>query len=204
VKSLEDGFTGAGITGLPASAYERFEIYLDLLLRWNQRLSLTAVREPQQIIQRHFVESAFAAQKLPADIATLLDYGSGAGFPGIPIAICRPEISVTLAESQAKKASFLREVLRTLGVRAQVYAGRVEKMPAEDRFDAVTMRAVDRSELAMPFALARARHYVVLLTTGEPGMLSQETGADLKWWKPILLPNTSRSVLAIGERQSRV
>lgn len=204
MKSLEDEFTGAGITGLPASAYERFEIYLDLLLRWNQRLNLTALREPQQIIQRHFVESAFAAQKLPLDIATLLDYGSGAGFPGIPIAICRPEISVTLAESQAKKASFLREVLRTLGVRAQVYAGRVEKMPKGDRFDAVTMRAVDRFEVATPFAWARARHYLVLLTTGEPDMLSPEPGTDLKWWKPILLPNSSRSVLAIAERQARV
>ena len=203
MKTIEDEFTRAGIDGLSSSAYERFEIYLDLLLRWNQRLNLTAVREAHQIIQRHFVESAFAAQKLPADIATLLDYGSGAGFPGIPIAICRGEISVTLAESQAKKAAFLREVLRTIGVRAQVYAGRVENMPGEERFDAVTMRAVDKSEVAMPFALARARHYLVLMT-GEQEMLSPEVGTGLKWWKPILLPNASRSFLAIAERQAPV
>ena len=69
-------------------------------------MNLTAVREPEAIIRRHFVECAFAAQHLPTDITTLLDYGSGAGLPGIPIAICRPEIRVTLAEAQGKKAPF--------------------------------------------------------------------------------------------------
>ena len=75
---------------LPTPAYQQFQTYLELLVRWNQRISLTAVREPEQIITRHFVECAFTAQHLPPDIRTLLDYGSGAGFPGIPIAICRP------------------------------------------------------------------------------------------------------------------
>ncbi len=108
---IEKAFTQAGITDLPVGAYDKFRAYLELLLRWNQRLSLTAVRDPDQIIQRHFLECAFVASQLPQDIADLLDYGSGAGLPGIPIAICRPEISVTLAEAHGKKASFLREVL---------------------------------------------------------------------------------------------
>ncbi len=128
--------------------------YLDLLLRWNLRLNLTAVREPEQIIQRHFVECAFAAQHLPPDIATLLDYGSGAGLPGIPIAICRPEIRVTLAEAQGKKAAFLREALRVLNLKGEVYDGRVETMPEQLRFDAVSMRAVEKMELAIPVARA--------------------------------------------------
>ena len=112
---IEKAFLQAGIAGLSPGAYEQFLAYFTVLLRWNAQLNLTAIREPEQIIQRHFVECAFAAQHLPWDVATLLDYGSGAGLPGIPIAICRPEIRVTLAESQGKKASFLREAARSCG-----------------------------------------------------------------------------------------
>ena len=148
-------------------AYDQFQIYLELLLRWNLRVNLTAVREPEQIIQRHFVECAFAAQHLPRDIATLLDYGSGAGLPGIPIAICRPGDSGDLAEAQGKKAAFLREALRVLGLDGEVFDGRVETMPQSCQFDAVTMRAVEKMELAMPFAIQRAKRYLVLLTTEE-------------------------------------
>ena len=78
----------------------------------------------------------------------MLDFGSGAGFPGIPIAICRPEITVTLAESQGKKAAFLREAVRTLGLKAEVWADRVEAMPQERVFDAVILRAVDKMPAA--------------------------------------------------------
>ena len=159
-----EGFHPSWDPGLAVGAYDKFRAYLELLLRWNQRLSLTAVREPDQIIQRHFVECAFVAGQLPQDIDDLLDYGSGAGLPGIPIAICRPEIRVTLAEAQGKKASFLREALRVLGLEGEVYDGRVEAMP-ERRFDAVAMRAVEKMDLAIPVALQRVKRYLVLLTT---------------------------------------
>ena len=78
VQEIEEAFAEAGISGLPASCYDQFSAYLGLLLRWNARLNLTAIREPGQIIRRHFVECAFAAQHLPVDIESLLDYGSGA------------------------------------------------------------------------------------------------------------------------------
>jgi len=97
---LETAFAAAGIAPLPITAFDQFRAYLELLLRWNQSLNLTAIREPEEIIQRHFVECVFAAQHLPRDIVSLLDFGSGAGFPGIPIAICRREIQVALAEAQ--------------------------------------------------------------------------------------------------------
>ena len=74
------------------------ELYLALLVRWNARLNLTAVRDQAGILSRHFVESIICARQLPAGVETLLDFGSGAGFPGIPIALCHPEIAVTLAE----------------------------------------------------------------------------------------------------------
>ena len=129
---------------LDARAVEQFEAYLALLVKWNARMNLTAVRTPEEIVRRHFAESIFAAQQIPKQAKTLLDFGSGAGFPGIPIAICRPKIGVTLAESQGKKATFLREVVRTLGLKAEVWPGRVEEMAGERVFDAVTLRAVDK------------------------------------------------------------
>src|SRR3984957_5212512 len=85
----------------PSSLLPKLSLYLDLLLKWNARTNLTAIRDPEEIVRRHFGESLFAAQHLgPCD--PLLDFGSGAGFPGLPIAILRPDIQVTLAESQNK------------------------------------------------------------------------------------------------------
>jgi 16S rRNA (guanine527-N7)-methyltransferase len=200
-KQIDRAFTEAGIAPLPGSAYDQFQIYLELLLRWNQRLSLTAVREPEQIIRRHFVECAFAAQSLPRDIGSLLDYGSGAGLPGIPIAICRPEIQVTLAEAQGKKASFLREALRVLGLKGEVYDGRVETMPEEQRFDAVSMRAVEKMKFAIPVAVERIERYLVLLTTERSAPAYRELARNLEWLEPIRLPNTEQMILAIGTRR---
>jgi len=140
---------------LAAGVPEKISQYYALLEHWNSRLNLTAIRDPEEALRRHFVECVFCAQHLPPRISTLLDYGSGAGFPGIPIALCRPEIRVTLAESQGKKASFLREAVRSLEGIAEVYAGRVEEMPASRSFDAVSLRAVDRMQAAVEAAACR-------------------------------------------------
>jgi 16S rRNA (guanine527-N7)-methyltransferase len=196
---IEKAFTQAGVLDLPVGAYDKFQAYLELLLRWNQHLSLTAVREPDQIIQRHFVECAFVAERLPRDIADLLDYGSGAGLPGIPIAICRPEIRVTLAEAHGKKASFLREALRVLSLEGEVYDGRVETMP-ERQFDAVAMRAVEKMDLAIPLALQRVKRYLVLLTTERSDLARGKAVPGLEWLEPISIPNTKQMVLEIGRR----
>jgi 16S rRNA (guanine527-N7)-methyltransferase len=186
---------------MPACCYDQLSTYLGLLLRWNARLNLTAIREPAQIIRRHFVECAFAARHLPADIETLLDYGSGAGLPGIPFAICRPEIRVTLAEAQGKKASFLREVVRTVGTESEVYDGRVETMPQGLLFHAVSMRAVEKMELAIPVALRRAERYLVLLTTERTAPAYRELTPELEWMDSIPLPNADRMILTMGKRQ---
>jgi 16S rRNA (guanine527-N7)-methyltransferase len=143
--------------------YSQLSNYLDLLVKWNARTNLTAIREPEEMVRRHFGESLFAAVHLGARLpsgASVLDFGSGAGFPGLPIQLLHPELRVTLAESQGKKSSFLREAVRTLGLPTEVWAGRVEAMPivggSPRCFDAVTLRAVDN----MQQALAEARQRV--------------------------------------------
>src|SRR6201989_3431861 len=106
----------------PPEILPKLSAYLDLLLKWNARTNLTAIRDPEEIVRRHFGESLFAASHLPFETtdgsppppATLVDLGSGAGFPGLPIALLRTGVQVTLAESQNKKAVFLREAVRTL------------------------------------------------------------------------------------------
>ena len=130
---------------------DQLSLYLDLLLKWNAKTNLSAIRAPEAIVARHFGESLFAARHLPPG-QTLLDLGSGAGFPGLPIALARPNLTVTLAESQNKKASFLREVVRTLGIPVQIWPDRVESLPPDHRFDLVTLRAVDHPDLAIRLA----------------------------------------------------
>lgn len=150
----------------PAALYAQLSTYLDLLLKWNARTNLTAIREPEEIVRRHFGESLFAARHLAAETDSLLDLGSGAGFPGIPVALMYSQIQVTLAESQNKKASFLREVVRTLGLaHVEVWAGRAESLPGARRFHAVTLRAVDNMAAAIAAAEPRAVRQVVLLSS---------------------------------------
>jgi len=176
-----------------------FEGYLQLLQRWNARVNLTAIRDEQGILRRHFVESISAARALPAGIATLLDFGSGAGFPGIPIALCRPEIKVTLAESQGKKASFLREVARSLGIPVEVHSARAESLSST--FDCVTLRAVDKMDKAIPIAsaLVRPSGWLAPLTTGsEAAGIQALAGEAFEWDPPVALPGGYDRVLLVG------
>ena len=159
--------------------------YLDLLLKWNQRTNLTAIRDPEEIVRRHFGESLFVAAHLPVS-GNLLDQGSGAGFPGLPIQLAIPSLRVTLAESQNKKASFLREVVRSLGLPTEVWADRVENMPEDRRFDIVTLRAVDNPTVALE--LARRR-----LAPG--GMIAHLTSIPAQSGTIFPLPGTSHSFL---------
>jgi 16S rRNA (guanine527-N7)-methyltransferase len=167
----------------PAWLYGQLSIYLDLLMKWNARTNLTAIREPEEIVRRHFGESLFAGRHL-APCTTLLDFGSGAGFPGLPIQLLRPEVAVTLAESQNKKATFLREVVRSLGLMTEVWDKRVEDMPASRQFDTVCMRAVDAMEVAVPAATARVSDggQLAILTTSavapEDGALVRIPGSE--------------------------
>lgn len=191
----------AGMAPLDAGIAGRFGDFFALLERWNARTNLTSIRDEQGILSRHFVESIVCARALPAGVATLLDFGSGAGFPGIPIALCRPEIAVTLAESQGKKGAFLREAVRTLGLGTVVHSGRAELL--HDFFDCVTLRAVDRMTGAVLKATERIapRGWLALMTTDAESLrLRPLIGGELQWAKPIQLAGSDQRMLALAQR----
>jgi 16S rRNA (guanine527-N7)-methyltransferase len=132
---------------LSAEQAAALEAHLELLLRWNQKLNLTAIRSREEAIERHYCESLFLGASLPAGPLTIADVGSGAGFPGFPVAVQRPDCRVTLIESHQRKAVFLREASRGLP-NIRVLARRAEEV--EERFDWVISRAVSYQDLC-PF-----------------------------------------------------
>jgi 16S rRNA (guanine527-N7)-methyltransferase len=191
----------AGLDPLNRETTAKFSLYLSLILRWNVRMNLTAVRDSAGIMSRHFMESIACARFLPPGIASLLDFGSGAGFPGIPIALCRPEIAVTLAESQTKKAAFLQEAVRVLDLNTSVFVGRAEEL--EKHFDCVILRAVDRMDRAVSLAAKLVRPkgtLAVLTTTGHLSRVGGMLGNSFRWWDPQPMPGSAQRILALGER----
>ena len=192
----------AGLEPLEPTQSRRFEEYLSLFIRWNAKINLSAVRDEEGILSRHFVESIACARALPSGLRTLLDFGSGAGLPGIPIALCRPEVSVTLAETQGKKVAFLCEAVRVLGVPVAVHGGRAESIGVE--FDCVVLRAVDRMPRAVAAAarLVAPRGWLALMTTrSELAQLHPAAGAEFSWSGGILLARGTGRVLALGQRR---
>jgi len=186
---------------LDAAQSQHFATLLSLFLRWSARINLSAIRDEEGILSRHFVESIACARALPAGISTLLDFGSGAGFPGLPIALCRSEIAVTLAESQGKKAAYLREAVRVLGVTTLVHSGRAEDLTAN--FDCVTLRAVDKMDRAVQAAakLVRPGGWLALMTTAAAlPALQSSAGADFSWTAAPLFPGSDDRLLALGKR----
>jgi 16S rRNA (guanine527-N7)-methyltransferase len=190
-----------GLRALPVESRRKLAMYLDLLMKWNSKLNLTAIREPEEIIQRHFIECIQCAQQFPK-VTTLLDFGSGAGFPGIPIAILRPEIRVTLAESQAKKSSFLREVIRTLELRTTVYDGRAEDMESRHIFEAVTLRAVDNMSDACQAALKRLKGqgWMAIFATYSTAKTFQDATFPIVWIEAINTPGLDEGFLMLGRK----
>ena len=151
-------------TPAPVTLFQQLAAYLDLLLKWNARTNLTAIRDPETIVTRHFGESLFLAAHLPQQTRTVLDLGSGAGFPGIPLHLLRPDLAVTLAESQGKKSAFLHEVIRSLNLTTKVHARRAEDLVTTDHFDLVTLRAVDKMTVALKLARALGTEQLILTT----------------------------------------
>ena len=191
---------------LSESQLSQLSTYLELLLKWNRKMNLTAVREPEEIVKRHFGESLFAAGvlgKILGQRTTLLDFGSGAGFPGLPVKIALPALQVTLAESQRKKAMFLREACRSLALAGiEVFAGRAEQL--NQQFDVVTMRAVDEQESLLTAAskLIAPGGFLVLMLGTQGIKISKAALPGFRWQDPVQIPNSEGRWVLTGEKTS--
>ena len=192
---------------VPPELASQLQTYLDLLLRWNARINLTGVRDPEQIVTRNFGESFFAARVLRdagafAASATLADIGSGAGFPGIPIQLFAPELRVTLIESQNKKATFLREVVRALDLsHTVVHPGRAENWPGQA--DVVTLRAVEKFAAVLPVAsglVTPGGKLCLLVGEGQAAVARSLLGAGWRMADPIPTPLSDGRVVIVVYR----
>lgn len=200
MRSLSDLLVPFISQPLDDTSLDRLQRYLDLLLKWNAKMNLTAVRDAEQIVQRHFGESIFAGERLTlANASSLIDLGSGAGFPGLPIKIIAPHLQVTLIEAQQKKATFLKEAIRTLELQnIKVHAARAETVSIKSQI--VTMRAVEKFEAALPIAASMVEF------NGKLGLLIGSAQHEavrsmlphFEWQQPIAIPESRSRELLIG------
>jgi 16S rRNA (guanine527-N7)-methyltransferase len=184
--------------------------YLDLLQRWNARTNLTSIRDPEIIVTRHFGESFFLAQNCvgagaptcSSPTCVAFDLGSGAGFPAIPLKILHPELNLTLVEAHHTKAVFLREVLRTLHLHAEVRNLRAETLP-DAIADLVTFRAVERFDAILPIAARLLRPgdspALAILISSAQIRSAQEMLPNWHFQPPIPIPGTKNRVIELVE-----
>ncbi|HEX6502476.1 MAG TPA: 16S rRNA (guanine(527)-N(7))-methyltransferase RsmG [Terriglobales bacterium] len=217
---------------------ESISMYIDILLKWNQKTNLTAVRRPEEIVTRHFGESLFTAQRIlphvgagahtrPAEqssatqtmvsgstpdeaqaanaVLVVVDVGSGAGFPGFPIKIWAPEVRLCLIESNYKKATFLKEIVRALGLEdVEVFTGRAENFPAASA-DIVTLRAVEHFQDILPVAarLVKPEGRLALLIGNSQTEVARAALGDLQWQAPVSVPVSHNRVVLVGKIQAQ-
>lgn len=178
-------------------------IYIDILLKWNSKISLTSIRDPRQMVSRHFGESLFLAEKLihPEWRGEVIDVGSGAGFPGLPIAMYCSSADVTLLEAHGKKVTFLNEVVYALKLKnARVFHGRAEQFSSPA--DLVTLRAVEDFDKVLPIALGLVKPGGRLaLMVGRTQMdKAKLLPSKVEWNQPIYVPGGESRVLAVGTK----
>lgn len=145
---------------LDEKALERFDLYAKLLVEWNEKINLTAITDPDGIVLKHFVDSlsVFSAINIPEG-AKSIDVGTGAGFPGIPMLIARPDLKITLLDSTNKRLNVIRDILEKLDLQCEVLHTRAEEAGQNktyrEQYDFATARAVsnlrDLSEYCLPF-----------------------------------------------------
>jgi 16S rRNA (guanine527-N7)-methyltransferase len=209
--------------------YKHISTYIDILQHWNARINLTAIRNEEEIVTRHFGESLFAASHLfprpssaysassavkdfdvdvpearsPKAEARLADVGSGPGFPGIPIKLWAPNISLTLIESNQKKATFLREVARALTLTdINIQNTRAETLPPST-FDVVTLRAVEHLPDILPLAanLLVPQGRLALLIAHRQVEATRSTLPTFTWDPPSPIPQSESRVLLVGTKE---
>src|SRR5271154_744359 len=182
---------------------DQIRIYVELLLRWNQKTSLTAVTDPSEILRFHFGESFLAVATVPIRHGRLADVGSGAGFPAVPIRMVSDEVSAILIESNQKKATFLAEVVRELRLtNVDVRRCRMEDVNLSDvRVDFVTSRALGIDDDFLNWsrgAVNTTGSLVLWLGDADVSRISQKAGWN--WSHPIRIPHSERRFILRGSK----
>lgn len=198
---LVEGAKAFGIY-LDSKAVEAFELYLKELLKWNQKINLTAIRSEKGIVLKHFLDSLSIYTYLPK-YSSILDIGSGAGFPGIPLKIIQPTLEMTLIDSVRKKVDFQRHIIRMLGLkRIEAIHGRVQDKEILQglggEFDIVLSRAFSdlRTFLVLGFPLLKKEGTAIAmkseLDNKEIHLLTEIEGSQYRLQKiiPLILPHT--------------
>ena len=158
LKKIEEGAAQMGVRLAP-DQLKQLGRHVDLMLKWNKSINLTAITDPDEVVEKHVLDSLAVVPLLPS--GSLLDAGTGAGFPGIPLAIARPELEVALVDSVQKKVAFLKNTLAELRLpKAKAYAVRLEGNPSREELPRVHA-AVARAFAAPEEWLRLARHYVL-------------------------------------------
>ena len=181
--------------------------YMEILLTWNEKVNLTAIRDPLEILYRHFCESMYAAEAIPLKNGRLADVGSGGGFPGLPLKILRPDLQVFLVESNIKKATFLAEVIRELELTsAQVLARRYEELGEEVApLDYVCSRALGEYPVFLDWARSqRIAAKQVILWIGSRDLEEIQKIRTWDWSEPIEVPHSLRRLLLVGTKKSAI
>jgi len=178
--------------------------YMKILGHWNEKLNLTAIRDPLEILYRHFCESMYGAVAVPVDFGRLADIGSGAGFPGIALKIVRPDLELLLVESNIKKGTFLAEVVRELELRnVKVLINRYQELSEHlAPLDYVCSRALGEFDSFLDWAgseeLSATR---VVLWIGGRDLDEVRKSAHWEWQEPIAVPQSLRRYILVGTKK---
>lgn len=165
---------------------EQFSQYADLLVDWNSKVNLTAITEPTEIVHKHFIDSLYLLGHI-SDGQSLVDVGTGAGFPSIPCLIANPTIQLTMVESLGKRVRFLETVIETLQLQADSITGRAEEVAnnpqCREQFDVATARAVANlsilCELCMPYVKVGGKFVALKGPSGNDELKSARQGIKL-------------------------
>jgi len=195
---------------LPEKADLQFEVYYQELIAWNKKINLTRITERKKVFIEHFIDSLISERFIPPK-SSLIDLGSGGGFPGLPLKIVRPDLSVTLVDSSLKKVLFLRHMVRLFNLRGiVVIQKRLENHDFSDnRYDVCIGRAFAPLEKFLPLALALRKPQGVIIAMKGPNFLNEFKvvephlplwGISLKQVKEFILPftNKQRAIIVFG------
>jgi 16S rRNA (guanine527-N7)-methyltransferase len=199
IRAILEGY----LTRLPDGIEFKVSRYLELLAAWGEKIPLTSVRDPEEIVRFHFGESMFAASLIEMANGRLADVGTGAGFPGLALKLVRPALAVTLIEPSKKKAAFLHEVMRSLGLNdTKVLATEFEHSPIEpESLSFVTSRATGQYPHLLDWAATTlAEGGAVVLWLGEDSLDAVTAAPGWSWAKPSLMPETRRRFVVAGRK----